>query len=181
MGSCVSRKRESEAPLEEIRSNMGKLVENTRQMIIVQRHYTDATCDLRRTCQDIVSSIREGNRAFDNHFRGYRLEMVQLRGEIREIGNTCRISAGGLPRLIASQELASDCESVLSSNASQCSRNVDVLQGCGKVLAPATGATDRTLTRDSAIYDSAGYMVVPDQVRRTQEYINMGSSSGLHN
>lgn len=168
MGCCLSRERGKE----QVVSSIAKIAENTSQLVIIHRQLTSATCDLRRTYSDGVSSARELNSSQDNRIRALRIELAKIKGELREINNTCRIRNGGLPtdKWQRVDCETSDCESINSahSNASiRCSIHQRPYPAARPRGSPSTRAVyenDRTLTRSSPVltacaYDRDGYVL----------------------
>jgi len=93
MGSSASKREREQVE----RSYRDRHLQYLRELVSVHRELTSATGDLRRAYYEGVSAIRDftkeeglGNRSICSH-------LEQLQTELREISNTCRISAGGLP------------------------------------------------------------------------------------
>lgn len=168
MGCCLSRDIEKERVI----SLVGRIAENVGQLVIIHRQLTSATNDLRRAYSDGVNSVREMNNSEDIRLRALNVELAKIRTELREINNTCRVSAGGLPTVpYGSRECVySDCDSIHSERS-----NTSVISGARKHHGAAAVArsrkpqlsppirsvyeNDKTLTRNATPYDSDGYVL----------------------
>lgn len=116
MGCCLSRDNRKER----VASSITKIAENTSQLVIVHRQLTSATSDLRRTYSDGIGATRELNSSQENCLRSLRTELAKIKAELREINNTCRIKAGGLPTVQWQRGdcETSDCDSINSGHSS---------------------------------------------------------------
>ncbi len=141
-----------------------------------------------------VAAIRELNQAETARHRSFRCQLGQLQTELREINNTLRVSAGGLPQLYLAQssrcgqrldqDYHSDCDSVQSGCSASSvkyiatSRHVQAQQlvdrNVGHSLAvnrhaDTRGARNKTLTRDNSdvftLYDNEGYVLPDNQLQ----------------
>jgi len=121
MGCCLSR----ENTKKRIASSITKIAENTSQLVIVHRQLTSATSDLRRAYSDQIGAARELNCCQENRLGALRTELAKIKAELREINNTCRIRAGGLPtdKWQRGDCDTSDCESINSGHSSASMRS----------------------------------------------------------
>lgn len=166
MGICVSKRHTKErAELLEYLSNIS---EQSRQFVAIHNQLTSVTTDITSAWRDNVSTIEQVHNTLDNRCLGIRSELRQISRELREIGNTSRIRAGGLPQIPLdhfSEINASDCESIHSA-ASNLSRSRLGIKSYS-VEQPVRPCVlvkkdDHTLTRNM---DTEGYML-PSTVHR---------------